>query len=103
MVFGAFAQVTTTMANLEGDACPAWEEELYQIRVCQSFTCQSCKQEWCTNLCHKLKIEFGACNKQVVCKPRTRASRSGARTCATSSRSSSGRATSRLCASRLTS
>merc|ERR1719238_2017285 len=69
MIMGASAQVATAMAGLTGDACPAWEEELYKVRVCQSYTCNSCGQEWCHNLCHKLKIEFGACNKQVTCPP----------------------------------
>ena len=44
-------------------ACPEWEAELYKTRVCTSYTCQSCSQEWCTDLCHKLKLDFGACNK----------------------------------------
>ena len=47
-------------------ACPEWEAELYKTRVCTSYTCQSSSQEWCRELCHKLKIDFGACNKQVA-------------------------------------
>ena len=55
--------MASTMAGIEGTACPEWEAELYKTRVCTSYTCQSCSQEWCTDLCHKLKLDFGACNK----------------------------------------
>ena len=33
--------------------------------MCESYTCTTCGQEWCRELCHKLKIDFGACNKQA--------------------------------------
>ena len=64
--------MATTMAGLGPDsvalACPEWEAELYQERVCKSYTCNTCAQEWCKSLCHELKIKFGACNK-IVCEP----------------------------------
>merc|ERR1719253_935999 len=49
-------------------ACPEWELELYQERVCKSYTCNTCAQEWCRNLCRELKIRFGACTKNP-CEP----------------------------------
>ena len=64
--------MASTMAGLGPDsvalACPEWEAELYQERVCKSYTCNTCAQEWCKSLCHELKIKFGACNK-IVCEP----------------------------------
>ena len=64
--------MATTMAGLGPDsvalACPEWEAALYQERVCKSYTCNTCAQEWCKNLCHELKIQFGAYNK-IVCEP----------------------------------
>ena len=64
----AAGQVTAAMANTVGEACKPWEAELYEMRVCESYACKTCSQEWCRDLCHDLKLKFGACMKTVQCK-----------------------------------